>query len=296
MEAVTDWVFRSIVETHSPADLYFTEFCCVDSWDTPGWTISSKRLDRYPGENKLIAQIWGSNPDKYYQVAKHLNTNNYQGIDINMGCPDKAVIKKGCCAALIDNPALAQEIIEATKNGARNLPVSVKTRLGNKQDQSIEWISFLASQQIDMLTVHGRLAKDMSKYPADWMKIGTCANIAKSINPKIKFLGNGDILDLDQANQYINQYNLDGVMIARGIFSNFFIFSDRKGTKQELLNVAQNHLKLFITANQGFSNRRYASIKKFFKMYIREFDGADNLRAKLMNTTSPEQALLLLSS
>ena len=225
MEAVTDRVFRYMIETYAPADLYFTEFCCVDSWDTPGWSVSSKRLDRYPNETKLIAQIWGSNPDKYYQVSRYLAANNYQGVDINMGCPDKAVIKKGCCAALADNQPLAREIIQAVQEGAGNLPVSVKTRLGNKSDQSEIWVEFLAKQGIDMLTMHGRIAKDMSKYPADWEKIGRSSVIAKSVNPDIKFLGNGDLLDLDQAKHYIDLYQLDGVMIARGIFSNFFVFS-----------------------------------------------------------------------
>src|SRR5680860_151842 len=153
MEDVTDTVFREIVlRTATPGNLnvVFTEFTSVEGMNHPvGRGRVSERLIVTDSERKLldklnvklVAQIWGRNPEIYHNIAKYITENyEFDGLDINMGCPVKKVFKQGACSALIGEPSLAKEIIQATKEGT-NLPVSVKTRTGIKQHQTEEWIS-----------------------------------------------------------------------------------------------------------------------------------------------------------
>jgi tRNA-dihydrouridine synthase len=156
MDDVTDTVFRQIVAGCAPPDLYFTEFVNVDGLQSPGRPKLMKKLRFSAAEQPLIAQIWGKEPENFRKTAAELVDMGFAGVDLNMGCPEKTVVKNGCCSALINNPELAAEIIQATKEGvAGRVPVSVKTRIGfNTID--LTWIEFLLGQGLDMLTIHGR--------------------------------------------------------------------------------------------------------------------------------------------
>lgn len=294
MDAVTDTVFRHVVAKTARPDVFFTEFTNTDAFCSPKGSFSTEtRLRFTPDEQPLVAQVWGTNPEHFAQMAKGLAKLGYKAIDINMGCPVKDIIKKGSCSALIDTPSLAAEIIAATKEGG--LPVSVKTRVGTKVQKTEEWIGFLLQQNIAALTVHARTAKEMSKVPARWEEIAKSVQLRNQIAPDTILIGNGDVRDRQHGLELAAQTGVDGVMVGRGIFTNVFCFEQqpREHSKKELLDTLKFHLDLF---EQTWPDRPYAPLKRFFKIYIRDFDGASELRAALMETKNIAEARQLLNT
>src|ERR1700722_1615521 len=166
MDDVTDTVFRQVIASLAPPDLFFTEFTNVDGLQSPGRDKVKLKLQHTNDEQPLIAQLWGVNPDNFNKSAQEIVKGVYgqfAGIDLNMGCPVKDIIKNGACSALMNNRELAAEIIKATKDGSDGkLPISVKTRLGFKE-VDLSWHEFLLNQGLDMLIVHGRTKSEMSK-------------------------------------------------------------------------------------------------------------------------------------
>lgn len=290
MEAVTDLVFRQVITKAGRPDLFYTEFTCVDSFVSEAGRHSAlKRLEFLPKEQPIIAQIWGSNPEYFKITAMGLKEQGYQAIDINMGCPDKAVIRVGGGSDLIRNPMLANQIIKATKEAG--LPVSVKTRLGySKTEEYIAWLTNLLEQDIDCLTVHLRTKKEMSKVEAHFELIPRIVKLRDEISPSTKLAINGDIKDKEQALKICHDYKLDGAMIGRGIFSNPYCFTSHLPAKQELIELLEYHLDLF----DKESNRKFDPLKRFFKIYIHDFDGAKELRVKLMAAKSTTDVRKLL--
>lgn len=295
MEEVTDHVFREIVATELPRpDLCFTEFTNVEALNSEGFDRTIHRFKFSENQRPIVAQIWGMKPENYYETAKLIVILGFDGIDINMGCPDRAVVKMGACSALINNRPLAKEIIEATKKGAGKLPVSVKTRIGLKEVVTEEWITFLLEQKIAALTVHGRTSKQMSDVPADWDEIKKAVEIKNKISPKTIFIGNGDVKNYNDGLEKCRAYGTDGAMIATGMLHNPWAFDkeDKVRTLKDNTEVLIKHLHLYEeTYGKG---KHYDVIKKFFKMYINNFDGASKLRGKLMETKTIEEALKLL--
>lgn len=284
MEEVTDTVFRQIVSACAPPDVFFTEFTSTDGLMSKGRQAVIRRLQFTPKETPIAAQVWGRNPVNYYNSAKLLSEMGFSGIDINMGCPVKKIVKNGACAALIKTPTLAKEIINATREGAGHVPISVKTRIGFNSIQTQEWIGFLLEQKLGALIVHGRTAKEMSKVPCHWDEIGNVVQLRDEISPDTVIIGNGDIKDRSHGMELANKYRVDGLMIGRGIFQNIFAFSKSKHindlSPQEKINLYKRHVELYRDTWNG--ERNFAVLKKFSKVYINEFDGASELRSQLM--------------
>lgn len=299
MDDVTDTVFRQIIDGCAPPDLYFTEFVNVDGLQSPGRHKLLPKLQFSKGEKPIIAQIWGKNPENFRKTASELVDMGFDGVDINMGCPDKTITKNGCCAAFINNRELAQEVITAVQQGVSDrLPVSVKTRIGyNSIDLS--WIEFLLQQNIDMLTVHGRTKKEMSAVPNHWEVFAEIVSLRDKLAPKTKLVGNGDILTRQQGKDLAEKYRLDGVMIGRGIFSDPFVFAEESSwtewSPQQKIDLYKKHVRLF---DQTWKNgeRRIATLNKFCKTYINGFDGASELRATLMSATSAQDLQKILTT
>lgn len=295
MEDVTDFVFREIVATTLPRpDVMFTEFTNIEALNSEGF---AKTIYRFKFSNKqrpIVAQIWGLNPENYYKTAKLIEKLGFDGIDINMGCPVKAVIKIGACSALIKNKALVKEIIEATKKGTSKLPISVKTRIGFKDVETEDWISFLLEQKLDAITVHGRIAKQMSDVPANWEEIAKAVEIRNKISPNTLLIGNGDVKNYNDGVEKCKKYETDGAMIATGMLSNPWAFdkTNKIHAFQENKQVLIKHLDLYQKTKE--SNKAYGVMKKFFKMYINNFEGSRELRAKLMATKNVDEAKKLL--
>lgn len=298
MEAVTDVVFRHVVAHAARPDIFFTEFTNASSYCSPAGTHSTRgRLAFTPDEQPMVAQIWGSKPDEFRQMAHGLKEMGFAGIDINMGCPDKSVVKGGAGSALIRTPELAAELIAAAKESG--LPVSVKTRLGYTHTAELtEWLSHILRQDIVNLTIHLRTRKEMSKVPAHYELIGEIKKLRDEIAPQTLLTINGDIRDRQHGEELVKQYGVDGIMIGRGIFHNPFAFETepKQHSKNELLELLHLHLDLFDKYSSELEPRRYEPLKRFFKIYVRDFPGASELREKLMHTKTTAEARAILAT
>jgi tRNA-dihydrouridine synthase len=310
MDEVSETVFRQIVAECASPDLFFTEFVNVDGLQSPGRPKLLKKLRFMNGEKPLIAQIWGLKPDNFEITAREIadgtfaneiaktykqasSKQNFVGIDLNMGCPAKGEVGNGACSALINNRELAGLLIKATQKGAGNLPVSVKTRIGfNEIDLS--WIEFLLGHNLAALTVHFRTRKEMSKVPAHWEIAPEIVKLRDRISPSTKLIGNGDVVDRRHGEDLIKQSGFDGIMIGRGIFQDPFCFAKTSPwptySKEQRLELLRKHVSLFDTSWIG-QERRFETLKKFAKVYISDFDGAKELREKVMATESAEKLL-----
>lgn len=225
MEEVTDAAFRQMVLYCGRPDVFFTEFVNVDALNSPGREEAMMRLKYQKSEHPIVAQIWGTNPENFEKAARDIKKLGFDGIDINMGCPQKKVVKLGAGAALINNHELASRIITATKRGAGALPVSVKTRIGYKSIATDEWISHLLHQNLDALTVHARTQKEMSKVPAHYDEFKKIVSLRNKISPSTIIIGNGDIKNAQEGIKLSKKYELDGFMIGRGIFKDIYCFA-----------------------------------------------------------------------
>lgn len=292
MDDVTDTVFRRLIADIAPADLYMTEFTNVDGLQSPGRKALLKKLRYEPSEQPLIAQIWGKNPDNYYKTAQELVEMGFAGVDINMGCPDKAVLRNGCGGALSETPELAAEIIKAVQAGVEGkIPVSVKTRLGRRQYMP-EWIETILSQKLAMLTIHLRTVKELSKVPAHWELMPEIKTLRDSISPQTLLVGNGDIIDRPHAEKLCKEYQNDGTMIGRGIFADPFAMSAQSPwatmLPKEKIELYIKHVELFEqTWREG--ERPVVTLNKFCKIYINDFPNAKEARAKLMSCKTLEE-------
>lgn len=315
MDDVTDTVFRQMVAGCAPPDMFFTEFVNVDGLMSPGRPNLLKKLRFAAVEGKVIAQLWGLKPENFQAVCQQIADGslarelglpagvNFYGVDLNMGCPAKSEVKNGACAALIrsENRELAGQIIAAAHEGlAGRLPLSVKTRTGFSA-VDMTWFDFLLRQNLDMLTVHGRTRKQMSKVPADWELIGHVRGMRDELGVKTLIVGNGDVMSREQGEALAKQYKLDGIMIGRGIFHNIFLYSKDgpwkwgKCGEVERIELFRKHVELFAeTWKKG--ERPIHTLNKFCKMYIQGFDGASSLRAALMLARSTDEILELLNN
>jgi nifR3 family TIM-barrel protein len=308
MANVTDAAFRSIIARYAKPDITWTEFVSVDGLLSEGKNKLLVDLRYSEVERPIVAQIFGANPSNFEKVAKMLVEMKFDGIDINMGCPVKDVIKQSACADLIRNPKLAQEIIKATKEGAGGIPVSVKTRIGFGKVDIDNWIPTLVETNPAAITVHLRTVKEMSKVPAHWELMSEIMQIVKSyaVAPRVSLngdrnaqhslltnnvpiiLGNGDVMNLEEAEQKIAETGCDGVMIGRGIFGNPWLF-DRTKTLipiSERMRAMLEHTRLFEKEFTGIKN--FEVMKKHYKAYVNGFDGAKELRMKLMTAESAD--------
>jgi tRNA-dihydrouridine synthase len=301
MDDVTDTVFRRIVADTAAPDLFFTEFVNVDALQSRGREATLGRLKFTEKERPIIAQVWGLNPENFKKSAKEIAEMGYDGLDLNFGCPDKNVVRNGACSALIksENWSRAAEIIQACREGAPSLPLSVKTRLGfNAVD--FNWHEFLLKRKLNALTIHGRTRKQMSKVPADWSAIGHVAELHSSLAPDTKIVGNGDVLTRQQGEVLAEKYDLDGIMVGRGIFQDPFVFARQSPwegySKDQKIELYAKHVKLFAQTcpNDSYKGPKIHTLNKFCKIYINGFDGAKELREKLMSAKSTDELLDLL--
>lgn len=295
MEAVTDVIFRNVIAEAAAPDIWFSEFTNATGWVHAGEKAIGGRLIKTDDEQPIVAQIWGGEPGDMEKLSRHCRQLGFQGIDINMGCPAKSAIKSGG-SALIRQPELAVASIQAAKTAG--LPVSVKTRLGySRLDEWKPWLTTLFEQDIVNLTIHLRTKKEMSKVPAHHELIPEIIALRDAVAPQTLLTINGDIEDRQHGEQLIARYHgVDGIMIGRGIFHNPFAFEknlsqnltadERVARLRQLLLL---HLDLY-DKWQSATNRPYETLKRFYKIYVRDFDGAATVRDELMHTSSTEAA------
>jgi len=294
MEGVTDSVFRQIVAFCGRPSVFFTEFTSCDGMVSDvGRAHVDQRLQITTLEHPIVAQIYGTNPEMFYKTAQMVVDMGFDGIDINMGCPERNLVRKGSCSGLIQNPKLAGEIIQATKEGANGIPVSVKTRIGFNKIIIEEWVQFLLEQKIAALTLHLRTVKEMSKVPAHWDEIAKAVVIRKELNVDTVILGNGDVKSLREADEKVAKYKIDGVMVGRGIFENIWLFNSQREassiTPQEKLALLIKHVQLY---HETWKDKKpFPPMRKFVKAYVNGFAFATDLREELMKTDNAEELI-----
>lgn len=299
MEAVTDIVFRHVVAQAAAPDIWFTEFTNATGWAAAGDKAIGGRLVKTDDESPIVAQLWGSKPDAMEKLAKHCAELGYHGIDINMGCPDSSATKSGGGSAMILNPENAAAMIAAAKTSG--LPVSVKTRLGySRVDEWRDWLTHVLKQDVVNLTIHLRTKKEMSKVPAHFELIGEIKKLRDEIAPQTLLTINGDIRDRAHGMELVEKYGVDGVMIGRGIFHNPFAFAytpkeAEKPSKQTLLDLLNYQLDLH-DHYDSVMPRKFDPLKRFFKIYVRDFEGAAELRDQLMHTKTTADVRQVLQS
>lgn len=314
MDDVTDTVFRQVIADLAAPDLFFTEFVNVDALRSKGREATLPRLRFTKKERPLIAQLWGLNPDNFYKSAKDLVDMGFDGVDLNFGCPDKNVVRNGACSAMIlpENRGLAVEIIQATKSGIQDytfssdrlkkstIGLSVKTRLGF-DTVDLSWHELLLNQKLNMLTIHGRTRKEMSKVPANWEAIGKIRELRDKLSPDTLIVGNGDVMNRSQGSKLAARYLLDGIMIGRGVFHDPLVFSTayrvvpwKRYSREQRIALYREHVELFAkTWTKG--ERKIHTLNKFCKIYINGFDGAKELREKLMTADNADELLRLMA-
>lgn len=291
MADVTDPAFRALIAKYGKPDVFYTEFVSADGLalaPEEGRKKLLKDLEYTEEERPIIAQFFTSKPENMRKAAELARELGFDGIDINMGCPDKSVEKQGAGAKLIKNPKLARELIRAAKEGARDLPVSVKTRVGYNKPELEEWLPELLAEEPAAIVVHARTRKEMSKVPARWEFVKRAVELRDESGAKTLIFGNGDAKGLDDARALVIETNCDGVMLGRAIFGNPWLFAERTPDIKEKLSVLIEHIRLFDEKLGGFKN--FAIMKKHFKSYVSGFDGAVDLRAKLMEAEDASSA------
>lgn len=296
MEDVTDVVFRHVVQEAGAPDVFFTEFTNSDSFCHPEGIESVRgRLVFTEDEQPMVAHIWGDKPEFFRQMSIALADMGFKGIDLNMGCPVPNVAERGKGSGLILRPDVAAELIEAAKAGG--LPVSVKTRIGfTKQAEMIPWISHLLKQDIANLSIHLRTRKEMSKVDAHWELIPQIVKLRDEIAPQTLITINGDILDRQMGLELAEKYGVDGIMIGRGIFKNPYAFEKepQEHSPKDLIGL----LRLQLDLQDKYAEqvpRPIVGLHRFFKIYVKGFPGASDLRVSLMNTKSTAEVRELLT-
>ncbi len=283
MADVTDAAFRLMFTRYGKPDIMFTEFVSSDGLCSAGRANLLRELRYDESERPIVAQIWGRNPDKFEEAARLIRSMGFDGVDINMGCPQKKEIAARTCAALIREPEQARAIIISTIRGAEGLPVSVKTRIGYDRDELDKWLPVLLDTSVATVTLHARTKKDMSKVPARWEAVERAVKIRDRLGSRALIIGNGDISSLDEAKRRIDETGADGVMVGRGVFGKPWFFSNvsAEGFPLEkklyaMIEHAEIFLKLFGTG------KNFSTMKKHFRAYASGFPLASALREKLM--------------
>jgi nifR3 family TIM-barrel protein len=295
MADVTDPAFRRIIAKYGKPDVMWTEFVSADGLFLGGYEHLIKDLAFSEAERPIVAQFFTGKPEMMQKAAELARDLGFDGIDINMGCPDKSVEKQGSGAAHIKDYKQAQAVIRAAMRGAKkngkNLPVSVKTRVGYNKNELETWLPALLETKPAVITIHARTRKEMSLVPARWELVKRAVEIRNAWRDsdgnksQTLIFGNGDVTDLPDAEEKARETGCDGVMLGRAIFGNPWLFpnSPELGNREisipERLKVMVEHTKLF---EELLPHKSFAIMKKHYKAYVNGWEGAKELRMKLM--------------
>jgi len=333
MDGVTDHPYRQIQKKYGNPDIIYTEFTNVE-----GICHGALRLLKDflfdETQRPIVAQIYGTTPKYFRQVAVILCELGFDGIDINMGCPAKSVDSAGAGAALIKTPKLAQEIIRETKAGVqdflnglrskdcpdisaeianevakrhqqlpvkyqpnhdtgenmREIPVSVKTRVGYDQPVVEEWIPTLLETKPVAIAIHGRTLKQQYSGQSNWDEIHKAAKLCKNTNTII--LGNGDAENYEQAMEKIQKYEVDGVLIGRGSFGNPFVFQPKSAELLEqhnIFEIALEHCRLYEKTYGDSPRYQFMPMRKHLGWYVKGIEGARDIRVELFQTNNSRE-------
>jgi len=277
MADVTDTAFRRMFAKYGKPlggpDVLYTEFVSADGLFLGGYDALIKDLEYTEAERPIVAQFFSKDTDLMEKAARLALEHGFDGVDINMGCPAKVICDQGAGAAIIKNPKLAKAIIQATKAGAQGkIPVSVKTRTGYTKNEIDTWVPSLLEEDIDVLIIHARTRREMSKVPADWSTVQRAVEIRNKMGKETLIVGNGDVESIEEGRMLTQKTGCDGIMIGRGAYGNPWAFTNYIPTKEERLRVMLEHTKLFEELLGDIKS--FSIMKKHFKAYVSGWDGA----------------------
>ena len=290
MSGYTDAAFRALVAARGKPDVMFTEFVPADGLCSDGLE-NLKPLLRYgEAEHPIVAQLHGGIPANFERAARLLAGLGFDGIDLNFGCPSRAVERHGGGAVLINDPPLAHELIAAAKQGAGNLPVSVKTRLGYRKPALDIWITGLLESCPAALTVHARTRSQGYGGKARWEYVAETVRLAREMypeeTPRPLIIGNGDVTGLAQVRERAAASGCDGVMIGRKAWGNPWCFTDEPPAHDrplaEILPLIREHTRLFLELMPQNEYNPLIPMRKHYKAYLRYRRGISELRGRLL--------------
>lgn len=315
MAGATDHAFRTVCKSFGAEYLVSEMVCakalCYEQKIKKSITASPSKTAPLAaireGELPMAVQIFGSEPSFMAEAAKMIAENSYRGttsiftptaIDINMGCPVPKVVSNGEGSALLKNPDLAAEIVEAVVK-AVDIPVTVKIRIGWDKNSinAVEMAKRLEAAGATLICVHGRTREQQYAPYADWTQI---AAVKKAVN--IPVIGNGDIFTPNDAVKMMNETGCDGIMIGRGALGNPWIFENTVGlfegrpireiSQNEVIDVALSHLGLMIE-DKG-ERAGVAESRKHLGWYMKGLRGAAELRNRINTAATLEELTELL--
>ena len=281
MNTITDAACRRLMVRCGKPDVMLTEFVSVDGLCSTGRQRLLRDLRFDESERPILAQLFGNKPELFCKSARLIAELGFDGVDINMGCPVKAVCRSGAGAALMNTPELAREIIQAAIAGAGELPVSVKTRIGYQNIQTEEWTSHLLEAGPAAISFHLRTRKELSKAEAHWEEMPRIVALARGTG--VLIIGNGDIRSVAQAEQVAAETGCDGVMMGRATLGNPWLFNRARNaediTIEERLNTMLDHCR---TYEEVFgTDKKFLLMRKHLMAYASGFPGAKELRVSL---------------
>jgi tRNA-dihydrouridine synthase B len=338
MDGVTDAAYRYVHKKYGNPDVVLTEFVSVDGIIFAGERLLVDFI--YDDiEHPIAAQVFGNDPELFFRAAHVICELGFDGMDINMGCPAKSVSERGCGAGLIRTPEVAKEIVRASKRGIKSwvengieaaglrpgvvarintlkekhnlkwgdemkrkeIPVSVKTRVGYDEKIAPDWIKHLSEVDPTVISLHGRTLKQMYTGQADWDEIGRAVE-----STHIPILGNGDVQNANDAVYKIKNYGVKGVLIGRATYGNPWLFK-KKGeihqlkddieeyvpTTQEKIQVVIEHAKRHweIKGEKGF-----VQMRKNLAWYFKSIHNASDLRTQLVRVNTPQEVIDVLNA
>jgi tRNA-dihydrouridine synthase B len=285
MDGYTDTAFRRIVRSLNPEVVLFSEFTSINGIEHSDFVRS--RLNFQKDEAPYLIQLFGNEPELFARIVESFQDSGINGVDINMGCPSKNIIKSNSGGSLMKERDLACKIVDACCK-ATDLPVSVKTRLGwDDKSHLNEFVSGLVDAGASMISIHGRTFKQKYKGVADWDPI---YELKEKIN--VPVIGNGDLSGKDHALQMMK--NLDGYMIGRASIGDPWVFwSDlerKQITLKDKISVMIHHFQLTLEFKE--ERRTLIEFRKYVAGYVRGFNGAKGCRSLLMKCTTEKEFIV----
>lgn len=284
----TDLPFRLLCRENG-AGLCFSEMVSCHGL-VYGQKNTYELLQTVTEERPFAMQLFGSDPELMAQAAAIVSTLPVDLIDLNMGCPVRKVIKKGCGAALMNDPQRAEAIIRAVC-GRTSLPVSVKFRSGWTAAtlNAPEFAAMAEAAGAAAVTIHARTWAQGFGGRAD-------RNVIRAVKEAVSIpvIGNGDILSHADGLAMMAETGCDGVMAGRGALGNPWLFapagrpdrlSERLPVLERYLHLAQQYLPL---AKVLFKVKNHAA------KFLTGLEGAARIRQALYACTSVEDIVALL--
>ena len=285
MAGITDYSFRKILEKFSP-DFLFTEMVNSHLLAIHDKTTETELL-KYDSLKNTGTQVFGSDEEEIIYSFQKLEEMGFKKINLNMGCPQPKIIKNGAGSALLLNRAFIDNLIcKLKKHLSSDTEISIKIRTGYKNFSEPEFYLNLANKyNLDFICVHGRTQEQIYGGTADWDIIRKLGTFPRNVD----FIGNGDLFEPHDIIQKINNSNLDGIMLARGIIGNPWLISQIKELMKfgkiftipdfsEIKSTLLEHLEL-LSENKGAITASM-EINKFIKPYFKSFQ-SEELHEKL---------------